>query len=92
SSYTNYNNPTYQKYMGFGTMLVQVAQEKYGVADSATIAKAANDPELVRAVATHMVPDVASVFWSFRIMVFIGFFMFTFIFVGLILLARNALT
>ncbi|AVC43294.1 cytochrome BD oxidase subunit I [Francisella tularensis subsp. novicida] len=92
SSYTNYNNPIYQKYMGFGKMLVQAAQEKYGVADSATIAKAANDPELVRAVATNMVPDVASVFWSFRIMVFIGFFMFTLIVVGLILLARNALT
>ncbi|MDE4974392.1 cytochrome BD oxidase subunit I, partial [Francisella tularensis subsp. holarctica] len=25
SSYTNYNNPTYQKYMGCGKMLVQVA-------------------------------------------------------------------
>ena len=72
-------------------MLVQAAQEKYGVADSATITKAANDPELVRAVATNMVPDVASVFWSFRIMVVIGFFMFTLIVVGLILLARNAL-
>ncbi|MDE5016817.1 cytochrome ubiquinol oxidase subunit I, partial [Francisella tularensis subsp. holarctica] len=58
----------------------------------ATIAKAANVTELVRAVATNMVTDVASVFWSFRIMVFIGFFMFTLIFVGLILLARNALT
>lgn len=30
--------------MGFGKMLVQAAQEKYGVADSATITKAANDP------------------------------------------------
>ncbi|MFV9931438.1 MAG: hypothetical protein AB8V10_03270 [Francisella endosymbiont of Hyalomma asiaticum] len=77
SNYTNYNNPTYQKYMDFGKMLVQAAQEKYGVSDSATIIKAANDPELVRAVATNMVPDVASVFWSFRIMVVIGLFIFT---------------
>ncbi|MDE5016669.1 cytochrome ubiquinol oxidase subunit I, partial [Francisella tularensis subsp. holarctica] len=83
---------TYQMYLGFGILLVLVAQEIYCVSDSATIAKAANDPELVRAVATNMVPVVASVFWSFRIMVFIGFCMFTLIFVGLNLLARNALT
>lgn len=38
-----------------------------------------------------MVPDVASVFWSFRIMVVIGLFIFTLIVVGLILLARNAI-
>ncbi|AIT09770.1 cytochrome BD oxidase subunit I [Candidatus Francisella endociliophora] len=92
SSYANYNNPAYQKYMGFGKMLVLAAQEKYGSADSASITKAANDPELVKAVATNMVPDVPSVFWTFRIMVFIGFFMFTLIVVGLILLAKNALT
>ena len=38
-----------------------------------------------------MVSDIARVFWSFRIMVVIGFFMFTLIIVGLILLARNAI-
>ncbi|GMN90404.1 cytochrome ubiquinol oxidase subunit I [Francisella sciaenopsi] len=91
-SYTNYNNPTYQQYMGFGKMLIQAAQNKYGSADSASIAKAANDPELVNAVATNMVPDVASIFWTFRIMVGIGFFMFALIIVGLILVTRNALT
>ncbi|GAB4222430.1 MAG: cytochrome ubiquinol oxidase subunit I [Francisella sp.] len=92
SSYINYNNPNYQKYMGFGKMLVQAAKEKYGSADSTAIYKAANDPELVKYVATNMIPNVASVFWSFRVMVFIGFFMFTLIVVGLILLAKNVLT
>ncbi|AJC48549.1 cytochrome ubiquinol oxidase subunit I [Allofrancisella guangzhouensis] len=92
SNYKYYNNPEYQRYIGFGKMLTQVATEKYGVADSTTITKAANNPEIVRSVATNMVPDVASVFWSFRVMVFIGFFMFGLIIVGLILLIRNVLT
>ncbi|QIV95111.1 cytochrome ubiquinol oxidase subunit I [Allofrancisella frigidaquae] len=92
SNYKYYNNPEYQRYIGFGKMLTQAATEKYGVADSTTIAKAANDSELVKSVATNMVPDVASVFWSFRVMVFIGFFMFGLIIVGLILLIRNILT
>ncbi|QIV96636.1 cytochrome bd-I ubiquinol oxidase subunit 1 apoprotein [Allofrancisella inopinata] len=92
SNYKYYNNPEYQRYIGFGKMLTQAATEKYGVADSTTIAKAANNSELVKSVATNMVPDVASVFWSFRVMVFIGFFMFGLIIVGLILLIRNVLT
>ncbi|QEO59721.1 cytochrome ubiquinol oxidase subunit I [Francisella marina] len=91
ASYVNYNNPEYQRYMGFGKLLVQVAQEKYGKADSDTIAKVANDPELVKATATNMVPEVVSIFWAFRIMVGIGLLLFALMFVGLILLAKNSL-
>ncbi|QIW09320.1 cytochrome ubiquinol oxidase subunit I [Francisella sp. LA112445] len=91
SSYANYNNPEYQRYMGFGKLLVQVAQEKYGKADSATIAKLANNPEVVKQVATNMVPDVSSIFWTFRIMVGIGFLLLLLMFVGLVLLAKNSL-
>ena len=92
ADYKDYNNAQYQQYMGFGKLLVQAAMDKYGAADSANIIKVANDPEVVKAVATNMTPDVPSVFWSFRIMVFIGFFMFSLIIVGLILLARQAFT
>ncbi|BCD91660.1 cytochrome bd oxidase subunit I [Francisella halioticida] len=91
SNYANYNNPQYQRYMGFGKLLVQVAQEKYGKADSATIAKLANNPEAIKQVATNMVPDVASIFWTFRVMVGIGFLLFALMFVGLVLLAKNSL-
>lgn len=92
TDYKNYNNPQYQRYLGFGKLLVQATKDKYGAADSANIIKAANNPELVRDVATNMTPDIPSVFWSFRIMVFIGFFMFSLIIVGLILLAKRAFT
>ena len=92
AEYKDYNNPQYQKYMGFGKLLVQAAMNKYGVADSANIIRVANDPEVVRDVATNMTPNVPSVFWSFRIMVGIGFFMFSLIIVGLILLSKQDFT
>ena len=91
SSYANYNNPQYKQYLGFGKLLVQPAKTNYGTADSAAIEKAANNPELVRATATNMVPGVASIFWSFRIMVGIGGFLLLLMIVGLFLLARNSL-
>lgn len=92
ADYKNYHNPEYKRYMGFGKLLVQAATDKYGSGNSTNIAKAANNHEVVKAVATNMTPNVSSVFWSFRIMVFIGFFMFALIIVGLILLARQAFT
>ena len=89
--YKYYTNPEYSQYLGFGKMLVQPAQEKYGKADSATIAKLAQDREVAVYVATNMVPDVASIFWAFRIMVGIGLLMFALMAVGLYLLAKNTL-
>ncbi|MFC4892887.1 cytochrome ubiquinol oxidase subunit I [Pseudofrancisella aestuarii] len=95
SDYGYYTNPDYRQYMGFGKMLVQPANEKYADSTmpmSERIAKAASDQNLVKEVATNMVPDVFSIFWSFRFMVGIGIYMFALMVLGLILLARNALT
>ena len=89
ASYKFYNNPEFKEYMGYGKMLVQVAQEKYGNTDSASIVKVSIDKDAVYTTVTDMVPDVASVFWSFRIMVAIGVFMFMLMFAGLFLLIKN---
>ena len=90
-AYKYYDNIEYRQYMGFGKMLVQVAQEKYGKADAATIAELAQDRDVAVTVATDMVPNVFSVFWAFRIMVGIGLLMFGLMVVGLFLLVRNTL-
>ncbi len=90
-AYKYYANPDYRQYMGFGKMLVQPAQERFGKADAVTIAKLAQDKAEVTTVATDMVPSVFSVFWAFRIMVGIGLLMFGLMVVGLFLLAKNAL-
>jgi cytochrome bd ubiquinol oxidase subunit I len=92
TEYSNYAQ--YKQWLGFGEQLAQSARIAYPEANmpmSAKIAQAANNPQLVYQTATNMVPDVASIFWSFRIMVAIGLFMFFMIAVGMVLLLKNTL-
>lgn len=94
SSYSNYSNKEYRKYMGFGKMLEQAAAEEYKDMPIPTyekILKAANNSELVYKVATENVPNVASVFWAFRIMVGIGLLIIALMVVGLFFVVKNGL-
>ncbi|MFZ9035311.1 MAG: cytochrome ubiquinol oxidase subunit I [Francisellaceae bacterium] len=92
--YPYYNNPNYREYMGYGKLLVQPAHNKFAKVDepmSSKLYQAAKDKQLIIKTATDAGPDVASIFWTFRVMVGIGFLMFFMIAIGLILLIKNTL-
>jgi len=94
AEYINYNNSDYNQYLGFGKLLSQPARAKYSSiypAVSSQIQKAAMNEELVVKTATNMIPQVSTIFWSFRIMVGIGILLFIIIIGGIFLLLREKL-
>ena len=83
---TPQDKATYEQYksdLGYG-MLLQSYIPKGEALTSATKAQ-------IHQAATNSVPDVASIFWTFRIMVGLGVLMFVMIIAGLIFLFRDSL-
>ncbi len=73
----------YHKDLGYGMLL-----QRYLPAGEPLTAATSSE---INAAALDSVPNVATIFWSFRLMVGIGLFMFLVIVIGLILLFRRTL-
>ncbi|WP_119342823.1 cytochrome ubiquinol oxidase subunit I [Facilibium subflavum] len=73
----------YKDDVGFGMLLLRYVPAGKPLT-SATSAQ-------IKAAATDSVPDVASIFWTFRVMVGLGVLMFVMIIVGLIFLFKGTL-
>ena len=75
---------TFEKYkndIGFGMLLIRYVPQGEPLSSATT--------EQIHEAATSAVPNVASIFWTFRVMVGLGVLMFLMIIVGLITTIRN---
>ena len=83
---TESQRETYQQHkddIGFGMLLMRYVPE------GKPLSSASSDQ--IRQAATASVPDVASIFWSFRVMVGLGVLMFLMFMLGIIYALRNSL-